>query len=87
MRKLLCMVALGACATFVSCAGPEPTGLTANVAASSSKQVVVSPARRPWIQDRRNSSRRSCCRRQTKKGRVHVSSSAPAWRPSLPRAS
>ena len=44
MKRLVCMAALGISAAFISCAGPEPVGLDAAVAASPSKQVVVSPS-------------------------------------------
>jgi len=44
MHRFLCITALSASAIFVSCAGPEPTGVNASAAASSSRQVVVSPS-------------------------------------------
>jgi YVTN family beta-propeller protein len=45
MRRFLSIMAIGACALFVQCTGPEPVGLDAELApASPSKQVIVSPS-------------------------------------------
>jgi DNA-binding beta-propeller fold protein YncE len=45
MRQLVSTAVLGACALLVNCAGPEPVGLTADLApATPSKQVIVSPS-------------------------------------------
>jgi glutamine cyclotransferase len=45
MRRVSCILALGATATVLGCSGPEAVGIAADVASSDNgKQVVVSPS-------------------------------------------
>jgi len=45
MRRMSCILALGATATVLGCSGPEAVGIAADVASSDNgKQVVVSPS-------------------------------------------